>query len=269
MSINKLNRLTELDIEINGILDLAKSEHRDITAAEVERLDGLRTEILAIDISLDVEKYSDPGRSSGRKTAPNAASLSASRVSYGSAARAGKVQGGSGIGALAIAAFQHAKVARQGGHLDPLSQEVLNGPTTVSTEGTGADGGFAVPPGFQTEIMEKVMSEESLLGRANVVETAGNSFSFPKDETTPWQSSGGLRAYWESEGHQLTQSKVALEVEDLRLNKLTALIPVTSELMEDAQPWTLFYGSASLKYSTGRFRVPWSPAPAPERRRVS
>ena len=54
------------------------------------------------------------------------------------------------------------------------------------------------------------------------------------DETTPWQSSGGLLAFWEGEGNQLTQSKPNLGEENVRLNKLTALVPVTSELLDDA-----------------------------------
>ena len=46
-------------------------------------------------------------------------------------------------------------------HIDP--RLVMNAPSTVSTEGTGADGGFVVPPMFKTEIWQKVGGEDSLL----------------------------------------------------------------------------------------------------------
>jgi HK97 family phage major capsid protein len=119
-----------------------------------------------------------------------------------------------------------------GGTVDP--RLVMNAPTTYSSEGVGADGGFAVPPDFRTAIMEKVMGEDSLLGRTDQLTTSSNSITFPKDETTPWDSSGGLQAYWDGEGDTITQSKVALKEHTVRLNKLTALVPVTEELMDDA-----------------------------------
>jgi HK97 family phage major capsid protein len=82
--------------------------------------------------------------------------------------------------------------------------------------------------------MEKVMGEMSLLARTDLIDVTGNSMTIPKDETTPWQSTGGIQAYWEGEGQQLTQSKPQLEEATIRLNKLTALVPVTTELLEDA-----------------------------------
>ena len=118
------------------------------------------------------------------------------------------------------------------GSVDP--RLIANAPTTVSTEGIGADGGFAVPPDFREAIMEAVMGEASLLGRTDQLTTASNQITLPKDETTPWQTTGGVQAYWEGEGLQFTQSKLTLESTTVRLNKLTALVPVTEELMEDA-----------------------------------
>ena len=122
--------------------------------------------------------------------------------------------------------------SRNGGSVDP--RLVQNAPTTYSSEGVGADGGFAVPPDFRQAIMEKVMGEGSLAGLTDQMQTSSNTITFPKDETTPWDSSGGLQAYWDGENDQLTQSKVALKEHTLRLNKLTALVPVTEELMSDA-----------------------------------
>lgn len=112
--------------------------------------------------------------------------------------------------------------------------------TTFSTEGVGEDGGFAVPPDFRTEIMTKVLGEDTLIGRTDQLTSSSNTLTIPTDETTPWQSTGGLQAFWENEGSALNQSKVALNDKSLRLNKLTALVPVTSELLEDAPAMTSY-----------------------------
>jgi HK97 family phage major capsid protein len=120
----------------------------------------------------------------------------------------------------------------KGGSIDP--RLITNAPTTFGQEGTGADGGFAVPPDFRTSIVSKVMGEESLLARTDQMTTSSNAITIPKDETTPWQSSGGVQAYWESEGGQKTQSKPALGELTVKANKLVALVPLTDELLEDA-----------------------------------
>ena len=106
--------------------------------------------------------------------------------------------------------------------------------TTYSSEGVGADGGWAVPTEFRKEIWQKVLSQENLLGRCTPLVTGTNSMTLPKDETTPWQTSGGVQVYWESEAAQATNSKVALEMAQMRLNKLMALVPISDELLEDA-----------------------------------
>lgn len=122
------------------------------------------------------------------------------------------------------------------GQWDPrlIVSERLAAATTYGSEGTGSDGGFAVPPDFRTAIMEAVAGEESLLARCDQVTISGNSFTAPFDATTPWQSSGGIQAYWGGEGVAKTQSKPALEERNCKLNKVFALVPMTDELLEDA-----------------------------------
>ena len=129
----------------------------------------------------------------------------------------------------------------RGGVIDP--RLIANAPTTFSQEGVGADGGFVVPPDFRTEIMRKVMGEESLLSLTDQQTTSSNSFTVPIDETTPWQTSGGVQAYWENEAGQKQQSKIALTEMTTKLNKLIALVPVTDELLEDASSLTSYLRS--------------------------
>jgi HK97 family phage major capsid protein len=118
------------------------------------------------------------------------------------------------------------------GYIDPRLAQ--NAATTFGQEGVGEDGGFAVPPEFREAIMVKVLGEDSLIGRTDQLTSGSNTFTIPVDETTPWQGTGGILAFWENEGVAITQSKPALDTVSVRLNKLTALVPVTSELLEDA-----------------------------------
>ena len=111
---------------------------------------------------------------------------------------------------------------------------VFDAPTTYSSEGVGADGGFAVPPEFRNDIMKLIEAEENLIARTDQITTGSNNITLPVDETTPWQTSGGVQVYWEGEGNQLTQSKMQLKENTHRLKKLTALVPVTEDLLEDA-----------------------------------
>lgn len=105
--------------------------------------------------------------------------------------------------------------------------------STFSQEGVGADGGFAVPPDFRAAIMSRVFSEDSLIARCDVQVTTSNNFTVPVDETTAW-GTGGIKAYWTKEAAASTQSKPALRDMTLKLDKLTALVPVTEEMLEDA-----------------------------------
>lgn len=105
---------------------------------------------------------------------------------------------------------------------------------TYGAEGVGTDGGFAVPPEWRAEIMKAVDAEDSLLSRCDEQTVSGNSITFPVDETTAWQTSGGILAYWDSEAAAMTQSKPALKDMTVKLHRLTALVPVTEELLEDA-----------------------------------
>lgn len=125
-------------------------------------------------------------------------------------------------------------------HEHAATERLMNVASTFGSESVGADGGFAVPPEFQRAIWAKVMEGENLLARCAQMTIAGNSIAIPKDETTPWQSSGGILAYWEGEGDATTASKPQLKLDTLRLAKLMALVPMSEEILQD--------GSATESY---------------------
>jgi len=112
--------------------------------------------------------------------------------------------------------------------------ESLAAATTYGNEGSGADGGFAVPPEFRTEIVSAIQGEDSLLSRCDQVTCTGNNFTAPYDETTPWQTSGGILATWDGEAQPANQSKPQLQERTIKLNKLRVLVPLTEEIIEDA-----------------------------------
>lgn len=105
--------------------------------------------------------------------------------------------------------------------------------STYSQEGVGSDGGYAVPPDFRAAIMSRVFGEDSLIQRCDLQVTTSNTFTVPVDETTPW-GTGGVKAYWTKEAAAATQSKPSLQDMTLKLDKLTALVPVTEEMLEDS-----------------------------------
>lgn len=140
-----------------------------------------------------------------------------------------------GFRTLGEFAYSVRRASVRGGHLDPrleLTEQLAA--TTYGNETSGTDGGFAVPADFRTAIMDAVMGEQSLISRTDQVTVTGNSFTAPVDMTTPWQTSGGIQAYWGVEAGTKTQSKPQLQERTTKLNKLYALVPMTDEILEDA-----------------------------------
>lgn len=106
--------------------------------------------------------------------------------------------------------------------------------TTYGNEGTGADGGFAVPQQFRDRIVSHIEAEDSIVSMCDRIPMSSNSILLPDDENAPWDNSTGIRCFWEGEAQQYTQTKPILKQKELRPRKLTCLVPVTEELLEDS-----------------------------------
>ena len=100
-------------------------------------------------------------------------------------------------------------------------------------ERTAEDGGFLIPTDFRTEIQNKVTGDESLLSRTFQIKTSSNHISIPVNEVAPWDGTG-IVAFWEGEGQPMSESKNRFGQFNSKLHKLTALVRVTDELLEDA-----------------------------------
>lgn len=98
---------------------------------------------------------------------------------------------------------------------------------------SGEDGAILIPPAFQTTIDRYAFDDGSLLDMVAPTTIEGNTMSYPKSESTPWGSTG-VQSYWEGEASTLTPSKPSYEPARLTLKKLTSMVNVTDEMLEDA-----------------------------------
>ena len=240
------NRLIELKDSGNNIQARADAEKRDLTADEQEEIKQIFASFEAVEADIERREQLDAmnakiSQPAGRKTAPDlqegdepAQPQARSSSKHKPIFATPRAADANTWGFRSQAEFFNAvvKSSAKGAQTDP--RLIANAPTTFGSEGVGADGGFAVPPDFRNTIIQKVMGEDSLLSLTDQQISSGNSITFPADETTPWQSSGGIQAYWEVEGGQKTQSKPALVEKTVKLNKVIALVPLTDELLEDA-----------------------------------
>lgn len=266
------HRLIEINTKALEIQALADGEGRELTAEEAEQVSMLMGEFEAVEADIDRRETLEAQQA--RLAQPNArrapnpepvleeddvsaqAGLSAAVARHNAPAQPGDPTAGSsrrrspativdrhpgrwGFGNMGEFALCVARAGAPNGVMDNRLV-IHNAPTTTSTEGTGADGGFAVPPDFRTEIAEKVMGDEfSLFGRTDQIPTSRNQLVLPKDENSPWDSAG-LQAYWGDELAQMTQSKVNLAQNNIALNKLYVLAPVSEELLSDAPAMDAF-----------------------------
>lgn len=101
-----------------------------------------------------------------------------------------------------------------------------------ASENVNADGGYATPVEFATTVFNDIISQQSLLNQCWTMPMNSNNIKLPALNYTQ-EGQFGVAAYWEGEGQSITPSKPAYRQPQLTLNKLAAVVPVTSELLED------------------------------------
>ena len=223
-------RVADLQASSTEMIQAADDGDRELTDAEVETIERNAAEVGRLNRQIAAREAIVAPRGDqapGRRTVSNETAMAASgsRGSIPAQPKRDDPRGGfKSFGEFAMA------VRRD----DRNDNRLTAAATTYGNEGTGADGGFAVPPVFRTEIWKKVASEDNLMTRCASLTTSANSLTIPKDETTPWQTSGGILSYWEAEAATVAASKPALSMSTLRLAKLMALVPVSDELLDDA-----------------------------------
>jgi len=123
------------------------------------------------------------------------------------------------------------------GHLDPR----LSGPqaSTGLAESTPSLGGFLVQEDFSSQLLEAAHAQSVLYPKTRKLRLSSNanSIKIPGiDETSRADGSrwGGIRAYWEGEGATLTASSPKFRNVEMSLKKLTGLVYVTDEMLQDS-----------------------------------
>jgi len=251
-----MNRLEQLRARLQAIhgeeqtvLARVDQENRELSADETATLEALNVEFGKVEREIQLreaeEARSQRMASSGGRRTGDAGSPTTVRAGVETAL---ELRSGADIRVVADreaesprGGFRHfgefAKAVMNAGLPNAVADRrllVLNAATSYGSEGVGSDGGFAVPPEFLAQIRKIMTEQPSLYSYCNKMTTESNQLTFPTDETTAWQSSGGVQANWEGEAQQFSQSKLALKQVTYRLSKLTALVPVTDELLEDA-----------------------------------
>lgn len=102
-----------------------------------------------------------------------------------------------------------------------------------ASEGTAADGGYAVPTIYADQIFNDIQSGPNFLPlTTNFPLTVGNTLKVPADATTVIGTSG-VTAAWIGEGVSISTSKPALRQLSLTPYKVASLVYVTDELLTD------------------------------------
>jgi HK97 family phage major capsid protein len=234
-------RLVELQEIGKAIQAKADAEKRDLSTEEQTELDSVFAEFenVEADIGRRVKLEAQDTRlntSTGRVVPPQPIAAPANAASDGGLrnTRLTSPEERARWGFRDFGEFCNAVRTAATNPTSPDARLIANALTTYGSEGVGADGGFAVPPEWRSSIMEAIAGEDTLLARTDQQSATGNSITFPVDETTAWQTTGGILAYWDSEAATMTQSKPSLKEVTVKLHRVTALVPVTDELLEDA-----------------------------------
>lgn len=205
---------------MRAVTNKAEAESRDLSAEELVEFDKLKAQLQANGDAVDRER--------DLITAEAQLGISAvSNFNVSDNIEQDVRRGFKSFGEFASTVAQSALNPRGG-----MDQRLAAAPTTFGNESAGGDGGFAIPPQFSSELWRLSLGEDSLIPLTQNTEVSGNSMIFPKDESTPWGSTG-VQVYWQSEASAANQSKPALGTETLVLHKLMALVPVTNELIAD------------------------------------
>lgn len=224
-----LARKSQYVAQARALTDLAAKEERDLSAEEQASFDGLMAQVDALAPQIEREQRLIEAE---RTMAGQPLDLpDGSRIEAGDPQASRDPQRGFNHFGEYLNAVRTASVRPQAA--DERLLILSAGPTTYANESVGADGGFLVPPQYATEIASVIESGESLFSRVRQIPITGNSFVFPKSEVTAHGTSG-IQAYWDGEGDQITQSKPVFKNSEIKAARLTALVPVTEESLEDA-----------------------------------
>lgn len=210
------------------LTELAAAEDRDLSADEQSQVDTLLASVESLNAQIgQQQRLIDAERS-----------LTGTALELDANARIGGVdENRMQDPRRGFAHFGEYLASVRGASLRPSALDgrlaMMAAATTYANESVGADGGFLVPPQYSSEIMSVIEAQDSLLARVRQIPIAGTEWKFPANETTAHGTTGVL-AYWDSEGDAMTATKPVFKNRSIKVDRLTALCPVTEESLEDS-----------------------------------
>lgn len=117
-----------------------------------------------------------------------------------------------------------------------VDSRLVRNDASSANETTGADGGYLVPPDYAAGVIDLIQEQSILLPQARRVTIAGNRLIeayLVESKRDDGHRHGGVLAYWKGEAQQYKASKPTFGERTTQLDKLTAICPVTEELLMD------------------------------------
>ncbi len=221
-----LARKQEIITQARGIIDAADAAGVDMTAEQMAQHKSLMASLDTLNVQIaNEQRLADEEASLGALTLPDGTPIQVGHEQAENDPKRGFANYGEFVKAVQAAGL------RQG-----QDQRLMIGaaaPSTYGNEGSLQDGGFLIPPEFSNAIYMLSLEGDAILPLTDNTPVTGNTMAFPADETTPWGGTG-IQAYWEGEGNAATPTKASGRIDQMRLSKLMALVPVTDELSADA-----------------------------------
>lgn len=117
-----------------------------------------------------------------------------------------------------------------------VDSRLVRNDASGANETTSADGGYLVPPDYAAGVIDLIQEQSILLPQARRVTIAGNRLIeayLVESKRDDGHRHGGVLAYWKGEAQQYKASKPTFGERTTQLDKLTAICPVTEELLMD------------------------------------
>lgn len=228
---------------MRAITDAAEAASRDLTTEEQAQFDAHAATVRTLNASIEREQVlalEEAGLNASGSVSAGQDEAGRSVVNVGAASVISTSENAANDPNRGFASFgeyarsiRGASIGRRSGvAMDSRLIPLAAAPGSYAGEGSGADGGILVPPGFSQNIFTLSLGEDALLPLTDDMPINGNSMTIPKDETTPW-GANGVRAYWQGEATAGTSTKPMLGALELKLKKLMALVSVSDELAAD------------------------------------
>ena len=247
-------KAAELEKVLRAILDGAKAETRGLTEDEQTKYDETRTKLDGLDKLIVEEEQlaeieakrakpaSEPvGPDGGTETREGDEGDLEIRVGSDRWLDRGFASLGENLQAIAFASDEtnpqelHDKRLR---HIEMESRAISG-----LSESVPGDGGFLLQKDFITAIRDRMHEQGQILSgvRKTPIAPSSTGLKFNVINETSRKDgsrSGGVRGYWTDEAAAFTKSAPKLRQVELTVNKLTALLYATGELIADAPALT-------------------------------